>query len=148
MTLRAHSVCGPFSVSCGSEVEEEGEIVDGHVSVAGVLAHEVGVTVLKTEVVQGSDGVTSPGAGSYESIPSVLDGFTKLSWEDGGIGLLEESEGEEGEFDDLVGHANITIHGAGEVGHYSFVIINNYKIDKCQKLINKYIWTESDIFLI
>lgn len=102
------------------EVDEEGEVVNGHVTVAGVLAHDVGVTVLKTEVIEGGDGESSPGSGTDETVPSVLDGFTKLEWKHGGVGLLDDGEGEKGELDELVGHVDVAVHVAGEcIRHYA-----------------------------
>ena len=92
------------------------------------MAHEVGISVLETEVVEGSDGETSPGTGTNETIPSVLDGFTESLWEDSGVCFLENGEGEESKLNKLVGHHNVTIHGAGEFRHYTSVFINNYKI--------------------
>ena len=97
------------------EIDEEGQPVDGDVTVSGVLAKEIGVTVLKTEVVEGGNGESSPGSGTNETVPSVENGLLELLWEDGSVGLLQESEGEKGELDELVGHLDITVHGACEI---------------------------------
>jgi hypothetical protein len=121
----AHSSCkreshSLFFFSASGEVDKEGEIFDSNGSVGGVLAHVVGVSVVETEVVKGSDGESGPRSGTNETIPSVLDGFTELFTEEGCVGLLDDSESDEGELDELVGEGDVAVHGARKFfRHYS-----------------------------
>ena len=109
-----------FLLGTSGEVNEEGKPFDGHESVGGVLAHVVSVSVVETEVVKGSDGESSPGSGTNETVPSVLDGFTELLTKEGGVGLLDDSESDEGELDELVGEGDVSVHGAGKFfRHYN-----------------------------
>ena len=105
------------SCSLGSEFGELGEEANGLSGISGVFAEHISVSELKTEEVSGGHGVSSPGTGSDETIPSILDGFTELFWEHGGVGLLNNGEGEKGDVDELRGEGDVAVHGAFKFRH-------------------------------
>ena len=99
-----------WSVSC--EFDELVKESDGSGGISGVLAEHIGVSELKTEEVSGGHGISSPGTGSDETIPSVLDGFTELFWEHGGVSLLDDGNSEESNVNELSGKGDVAVHGA------------------------------------
>jgi hypothetical protein len=113
------------SCSLFSEFGELGEHANGLGSISGVFAEHISVSELKTEEVSGGHGVSSPGTGSDETIPSILDGFTELFWEHGGVGLLNNGEGEKGDVDELRGELDVSVHGAFEIRHDGSKYIKN-----------------------
>ena len=91
------------------ELVEEG---DGSGGISGVLAQQIGVPEFETEEVSSGHGITSPGTGSDETIPSVLNEFTELFWEHGGVGLLDDGNSEESNVNELSGEGDVAVHGA------------------------------------
>ena len=80
-----------------------GEDTNGDGDVSEDFAHDFTVTELKTEVISSGGGISSPRSSSDETIPSVLDGFTKLIWEHSGVSFLNDGKSQKGDVDELRG---------------------------------------------
>lgn len=79
------------TTSCCS-TREINKTVDGRDdggSNTGVLTHLTTVAALLSEVITSSGGITDPSTDTSETLPGVVDSFTEVLWEDGGIGFLD-----------------------------------------------------------
>jgi hypothetical protein len=122
MILVSTSVVGSLS----SEFGELGEDSNGDGNVTEGFAHDISISELKSEEVGSGGGITSPSSSSDETVPSVLDGFTELSWEHSGVGFLDDSKGKEGSVNELSGKVDETVHGALEISGGSRHMCNWY----------------------
>lgn len=92
------------------------QVVNGKGDIARVLADHVAVSELLGEEVQSGGEVAHEGTGRDEEIVGVADGDREVRGENGSEGGDDQVDDDESNLKELLGGADVSVHGALEVG--------------------------------